>query len=166
MNSKRCHTIRIYWTYPRNLNTCIYSPYYENEFGLYYITRQYKLKNSPIFIERNLYVGETKRSFKIRLNEHKKDGSNWIYSYGYKYVRFGIIENLPHFEEERELKRFLRTIETSIIFKLNENPCNPVTGDLINISQTRSGNIFYNLKIVNRGFHGEIPTVIYTSEFL
>lgn len=150
----RLHTIRIKWTYPIPLNRKDNSAHIFDECGLYYITRRY-LRCS--IGERNLYVGETKRSFYDRLREHVNINkpSRWTFGYGEKFIRFGLIQNLPKFEEDSELKKFLRTIETMIIWQID-----PEENDLTNVSQMKSADLAYRLRIINEGFRGNIPKVI------
>ena len=157
MIPERLHTIYIYWSYPVKLSNRHNSAYVENECGLNYITRRYKNCRKK---ERNLYVGETKRSFSKRLVEHERTSSTWTRARGEKYVRFGIIENLPALDAP-DLKKLLRTIESVIIWKLDDE----AVGDLWNTRQTKSASFPFVLRIINRGFRGGIPKEICTREY-
>jgi hypothetical protein len=154
MKPERLHTIEIEWSYPVKFSNRMNSTHINDECGIYYITRKYKSYPGK---ERNLYIGETKRSFAIRMNEHEADESQWTQAYGEKFVRFGVIKKLPKFDNDIDLKKFLTTIETAIIWEID-----PEESDLVNIKQTKSAELAYNLHIINKGYRGQIPSDIYT----
>jgi hypothetical protein len=156
MIPERLHKIEITWTKPILLTEDMESPYI-NENGLYYITRRY-LRESECK-ERSLYIGETKRSFKVRLHEHLRNESNWTAYYGRKYVRFGIIDK-DYGLVGIDLKHYLRTIETAIIATVS-----PDENDLSNISQVNSAKTYFHLHITNNGFRGGIPREINPKDY-
>jgi hypothetical protein len=156
MIPERLHKIEIAWSRPIPLTEDMDSPHMD-EYGLYYITRRYTRDSETK--ERSLYIGETKRSFKVRLREHLKNESNWTTYYGRKYVRFGKIDK-EYGLDGIDLKRYLRTIETAIIATVS-----PEENDLSNISQTNSATTHFHLCIVNKGYRGGIPPIIYPKDY-
>ena len=64
-DENRLHNITIKWTYPRvieNIDTCRES----TQNGLYYVSRIFGNRETTI------YIGETKRDFMTRIDEHDK----------------------------------------------------------------------------------------------
>ena len=160
MIPERLHTIFISWSYPIAFDRKDFSKYIGEKCGIYYISRRYK---NCAKRERDTYIGETKRSFAKRLKEHEKDYAkgkdNFINTYGKKFVRFGVIENLPNLDDA-EMKSFLRTVESTILWTLPD-----AESDLINVRQMGSATFTYKLKIINNGFRGSIPKEIDNWDF-
>jgi hypothetical protein len=156
MIPERLHKITITWSRPIPLSESLESPYLEQN-GLYYITRRY-IRGSECK-ERSLYIGETKRSFKIRLLEHLKNESNWTAYYGRKYVRFGLIDKIYDLDG-LDFKHYLRTIETAVIATVS-----PDEDDLSNISQVSSAKSYFRLHITNKGCRGGIPKEINPEDY-
>lgn len=150
MNPNRLHTIEIEWSYPRKLSDFEQSPYADEKEGLYYITRRYL---RSVLFEKSLYIGETKRTFRKRLREHldSRKRSRWTYAYGEMYVRFGKIKKPTLLESGQDLKRFLRTVESSLIWEVEPEE---------NKRQTQSATFNYRIRIVNTGYRGGIPKEI------
>ena len=76
----RIHHIIVEWSYPTKLDN-IDTHWKCNDNGLYYISRKFGEKESPI------YIGETKRDFITRINEHYKSVSEFFDKRGEKYIR-------------------------------------------------------------------------------
>ena len=70
----RIHHIIIEWSYPTRLEN-VDTHWKCNYNGLYYISRKFGGKESPI------YIGETKRDFITRINEHDKDEERFHHTY-------------------------------------------------------------------------------------
>ena len=148
-DENRIHNITIKWTYPRvieNIDTCWES----NQNGLYYVSRIFGRRETPI------YIGETKRDFITRINEHYKAISNLFNKRGIKKIRLGIIvrpKSLSNYDDS-EFKNLLRTIESRLIKYLNQKGHG---GSLCNKRQVSSYTESFKLNIENIGYRGSLP---------
>ena len=145
---ERLHTIEINWGFPIPIEN-IQTNWKSSEIGIYYISRVFGGKETPI------YIGKTEQSFEIRMNQHFRDNSSFLNKRGAKYIRLGHIvrpKNLSGYD----LTRLLLTIESVII-----NEINPLLRDnLTNVSQSSSYTAWYDLHIINSGKRGMIPSDI------
>ena len=155
-HENRIHNITIKWTYPRvieNIDTCWES----NQNGLYYVSRIFGRRETPI------YIGETKRDFITRINEHYKTLSNFFNKRGIKKIRLGIIvrpKSLSTYDDS-EFKNLLRTIESRLIEYLYLKG----HGDsLCNKRQVSSYTESYKLNIKNIGYRGTLPKYLQFEE--
>lgn len=115
------------------------SPYVQYGPGVYAFTRVFGEK------ETLLYIGETKRSFRERMEEHiedhKKGKEEFLFCRGRIYLRCGIIENLNGYTD-LELKRILRNVETHLIWEYNPK---------YNRKQLQTSQIWKRLRIWSTG---------------
>jgi hypothetical protein len=142
----RIQKVCIDWSKPILLDNRANSRnFYTNE-GLYVISTRY-IRQGKLW-ERFIYVGETKRGFDIRFNEHLDDRnpSSWTSIRGTKYIRFGRICNTPSFINS--IHWFLLTLETSIIQTMKDMD----NVRLVNNRQVKRYKIYYDLIIENKGF--------------
>lgn len=147
-DSTRIHNIEINWTYPCKLEN-IETKWECNTNGLYYISRKFNKKESPI------YIGETKRDFITRINEHYHDVSEFFNKRGIKYIRLGRIvkpQSLKSYNDV-EVKHLLQVIESRLIEDLYENG---VADALCNTRQVNSYSNWYKLNITNSGKRGAL----------
>lgn len=145
----RVHHIIIDWSYPTKLES-IDTHWRCNENGLYYISRKFGDKESPI------YIGETKREFITRINEHYKGVSDFFSKRGEKYVRLGAIvkpKTLSNYDDI-EYKHLRQTIESMIVEDLYVRG---LASALCNIRQVASYTPWFKLHIENIGNRGNLP---------
>ena len=151
-DENRLHSITIKWSYPRvieNIETC----WEKDKNGLYYISRVFNKKESPI------YVGETKRDFITRINEHYRDVSEFFSKRGVKKIRLGTIVkpiSLSSYDET-EIKHLLQTIESKLVEHLFKNGYG---NSLCNKRQVNAYTEWFKLNINNIGFRGSLPKFI------
>ena len=149
-DSNRLQKITIHWSYPRKLED-IDTHWECNKNGLYYISRKFAGKESPI------YIGETKRDFITRINEHYRDVSEFFNKRGMKYIRLGTIvkpQSLSSYNEDNEIKHLLQTIESRLVENLNQRNLGRY---LCNKRQVSSFTEWYKLDIENIGYRGYFP---------
>ena len=148
----RLHHITLHWSYPKRLDD-IDTSWKSHENGIYYISRKFGGVESPI------YIGETKRDFITRINEHYKCVSDFFNKRGEKYIRLGTIvkpQSLKSYEST-EIKHLLLTIESELVdelYRLNN------ANALCNKRQVSSYTPWFKLHIENIGFHGDLPREI------
>lgn len=145
----RIHHIIIEWSYPTRL-VDIDTHWKCNENGLYYISRKFGGAESPI------YIGETKRDFITRINEHYKNVSNFFEKRGEKYIRLGTIvkpQSLKSYNEI-EIKHLLQTIESELVDNLY---IQDKARALCNKRQVCNYTEWFKLYIENIGFRGDLP---------
>ncbi len=154
-DSNRIHHVIIEWSYPTKLDY-IDTHWKCNENGLYYISRKFGGVESPI------YIGETKRDFITRINEHYKSVSTFFEKRGEKYIRLGIIikpQSLKAYDEI-EKKHLLQTIESELVDDLYHRD---MANALCNKRQVLSYTEWFKLSIENIGFRGalsaELPCI-------
>ena len=148
-NENRLHNISIHWSYPRVIEN-IESDWKCNENGLYYISRIYNNVESPV------YIGETKRDFITRIDEHYQKVSDFFNRRGIKKIRLGTIvkpQNLSSYDE-KETKHLLQTIESRLVEYLRKNGYGKY---LCNIRQVNSYTEWFKLNIENIGYRGSLP---------
>lgn len=151
-DSNRVQHITIDWSYPIKLES-IDTNWKCNENGIYYISRKFGDKESPV------YIGETKREFITRVNEHYRSVSDFFSKRGDKYIRLGTIvkpKSLLNYDEI-EYKHLLQTIESILVEDLY---LKGKAGALCNIRQVASYTQWFKLYIENFGYHGELPRVL------
>lgn len=151
-DSSRLHNIVIEWSYPTKL-VDIDTHWDCNENGLYYISRKFGGVESPI------YIGETKRDFITRINEHYKKISDFFDKRGEKYIRLGKIvkpQSLTNYNEV-EFKHLLQTIESILVEDLY---LNGLGNHLCNIRQTNSYTEWFKLNIENTRYRGGLSRYI------
>lgn len=154
-DSNRLHTVEINWGFPIPLSF-INSNWKSTEKGIYYISRIFGSKETPI------YIGQTVQSFSKRIGQHLYDKSDFLDKRGDKFIRMGTIvkpKDLSGYDNEQ---RLLKTIESAIITEVNG-----ITNySLTNKSQAQSHTIWYDLRIINTGKRGVIPREIYNRNHL
>ncbi|MDE6418022.1 MAG: hypothetical protein K2K49_02300 [Duncaniella sp.] len=153
----RIHHIIIEWSRPSRLDNidanwkCVKN-------GLYYISRKFGNVESPI------YIGETKRDFITRINEHYRDVSEFLNKRGEKYIRLGTIikpKSLSSYND-LEFKHLLQTIESELVKDLY---LRGKANALCNIRQVLSYTQWFQLYIENEGCRGELsPELPYIEE--
>lgn len=142
------HHIVVEWSYPTKLDN-IDTHWKCNDNGLYYISRKFGEKESPI------YIGETKRDFITRINEHYKSVSKFFDKRGEKYIRLGTIvkpQSLKSYDEI-EIKHLLQTIESVLVEDLYQRD---LANALCNKRQVLSYTEWFKLYIENIGFRGSL----------
>lgn len=143
--------ITIEWSYPIEVNKIIEKDSV-NDIGLYFITIKEQGRQTP------LYIGKTIDSFKRRLKSHMED---WLDTYpGEKYVRLGRIVRPLRLSDE-ELVTIIEDAEkTNILFmSLTEGYSLPA-----NYINTKTAYFEQPLKIINTGFRGELPNLLFIPE--
>lgn len=147
-DANRLHHIVIEWSYPTKLES-IDTHWNCNANGLYYISRKFGGKESPI------YIGETKRDFTTRINEHYKSVSEFFEKRGEKYIRLGTIvkpQSLKSYDDI-EIKHLLQTIESELVEDLYQRG---LANSLCNKRQVSSYTEWFKLYIENVGFIGDL----------
>lgn len=139
----RIQTVKIEWSKPILLDNRANSCFYRENEGLYIISKKY-IRHGGVY-EKYIYVGETRKGFDIRFEQHldERKPSLWVSERGTKYVRFGRICNKPSFINND--KWFMLTLESSIIQAIKGLP----RVRLVNTRQLRDYTIFYDLIIEN-----------------
>lgn len=156
----RIQTVKIYWSKPVALEHITHSQHYNEEIGLYLVSRKYIRNHNSI--EKITYVGETYNGFGTRIKQHlyrKSQSSRWVDTLGEKYIRFGKIIKTPTIVDNNE--HLLWTLESAIIQSIIGLPNVALT----NKRQISSWSIWYDLIIENSGFHSIIPSIINTRDF-
>lgn len=140
----RMQTVKIEWSKPIRLDNRANSCNFCEEEGLYIISTKY-IRHGIVW-ERYIYVGETRKGFDIRFEQHlnTRKQSKWVSERGTKFVRFGRILNKPTFINDD--KWFLLTLESSIIQTIKDLP----RVRLVNTRQVKTYSIFYDLIIENQ----------------
>lgn len=159
-DQNRIHRVVLHWSSPQILED-IDTNWKCNEYGLYFITRKIGEKESPI------YVGETKRCFVTRINEHYRSVSEFFNKRGKKYIRLGTIvkpKSLSTYNEE-EKKHLLQLIESRLVENLFDRQLGSA---LCNKRQVGSYTEWFKLHIENRGWgrYGLLPSVLPYSDDL
>lgn len=145
----RVHNVIIEWSYPTILDS-IDTHWKKNENGLYYISRVFNKKESPI------YIGETKRDFIIRINEHYRKVSEFFNKRGIKKIRLGTIVKPQSLSSYNDLERkhLFLIIESRLVEYLFNNG---LGNSLCNKRQTNSYTEWFKLNIENIGLRGSLP---------
>ena len=153
-DSNRLQNVTIHWSYPiilENIDTL----WKNKQFGIYYISRVFNGTESPI------YIGETKRDFITRINEHYKTVSDFFNKRGLKKIRLGTIvkpQTLSSYkEDDKEIKHLLQVIESRLVEYLFNNNYGKT---LCNKRQVGSYSEWYKVNIENIGFRGSLPKYI------
>lgn len=141
--------VEIKWSKPILLDNRKNSQNFDEEIGIYLISRKYK-RNGCCY-EKFIYVGETVNFFNKRFNQHINKESSWLNPRGAKYIRFGKIKKKPDGIED--VKHFTKTIESTIIQKIKDKP----NVKLVNKKQIKSCTIWNELHIHNEDYKGCIP---------
>lgn len=142
--------IELMWSYPRN--------YYDIDrhpdsdcLGIYYISRIWGGKETVI------YVGKTLQAFRNRMKQHNDSCDEYTQKRGQLKIRLGLIPqsfNIGNMNKEH----FILTLESAIIQNIKDKP----GVNLCNRRQINNYTYFYNLAIINTGFHGKIDRRIET----
>ena len=148
--------IQIHWSRPILLDNRWNSQNFDEEIGIYLISRKYK--RNVCCYEKFIYVGETVNFFNKRFNQHINKESSWLNPRGAKYIRFGKIMNIP--KKVEDVKHLTLTIESTIIQYIKNKP----NVKLVNKKQVNNYTIYYELEIENTGCRGVIPSFITTLE--
>ena len=153
----RIQTVKIEWSKAILLNNRANSCNFCEEEGLYIISTKY-IRHGIVW-ERYIYVGETRKGFDIRFEQHldTRKPSEWVSERGTKFVRFGRILNKPSCINND--KWFMLTLESSIIQTIKDLP----RVRLVNSRQVKTFTIFYDLLIENKGC-GLLPKYINTRD--
>lgn len=157
----RLHTIKIKWSYPHYWSDYMNIDGIDDpNGGIYYITSVIHYESGDV--EKPIYVGETKNAFYIRFRQHERTHSAWMDKNGEFRVRIGRIispKQLPPAWCDN-YKHLLRVAESAIIQSLLRMP-NALNRRLANKSQMKTYSWWYNLHIINTGYHDILEQNIY-----
>ena len=135
---------KVIWSYPRKFENAKETELSWEGFGVYYISRRFGDKVTK------LYVGKTHVQFKGRLDMHEY---NWLSDYrGDKIVRFGTI-TVP----KTVTPSIIEDIESALIYEMKPKH---------NSRKKRNYTCQEVYKISNKGYRGEIPSIIDMNEHL
>ena len=150
-DSNRLQKVTFHCSYPTILEN-IDTLWKSKQFGIYYISRVFNGIESPI------YIGETKRDFITKINEHYETVSDFFNKRGLKKIRLGTLvkpQTLSFYkEDDKEIKHLLQVIESRLV----EYPFNNNYGKtLYNKRQVVTYSEWYKVNIENIGFRGFLP---------